>query len=243
MKVLFCGTGSAINTDSIGSSVLLNGTILIDAPGGINAQLFRSGVDVDGLKSILITHAHGDHIFGLPFVLLEYMIRPRSEPLTIVGPDNLNEKIRELTRLAFPEADPERLLSPAKSEYIIIHDGEVVTLAGTRIRVFRVPHGPVETYGFHITESGGKSLLYVPDVERGDKIKALVEEADIAMLDSTTPVDAIPAHMSLRDVADMASTYPEKKFFAIHRGRYQIDASQLPDNLIIPNTGDSFDWD
>jgi ribonuclease BN (tRNA processing enzyme) len=238
MKFQFLGTGSAINTDSLGSSALVNDSILIDAPGGIAQQLFRIDYDLGTLTAIFITHAHGDHIFGLPFLLMEYMLIPRESDLNVYGPVELEGKINQLTRIAFPEAEPERLLGPSRVRYHVTGDGFTVKIGDISISAHRVPHGPVETYGFRLETRSGSRLFYAPDAEFSPTIQTHVETSQVAVLDATAPDVIVPGHMSLLQLRDLAREHTEVKIFATHRGRYDTNAIELPANLAIAQVGD-----
>jgi ribonuclease Z len=48
---------------------------------------------------ILITHAHADHVFGLPGMLKTFGMRDRSLPLTLVGPPGFKKDFTPLSRL------------------------------------------------------------------------------------------------------------------------------------------------
>jgi ribonuclease BN (tRNA processing enzyme) len=89
--VTFIGTG-----DAFGSGGRLQTCILVDAPGARFAVDFgttslvglrRQAVNPNTLDALLLTHLHGDHCGGVPFLLLDAMLGAKREaPLTILGP-------------------------------------------------------------------------------------------------------------------------------------------------------------
>lgn len=62
---------------------------LIDCGEGTQERLRPAGVRAFQIDIILISHLHGDHIFGLPGLLSSYTHLGRTEPLTIFGPAGL----------------------------------------------------------------------------------------------------------------------------------------------------------
>ena len=64
----------------------------------------RHGIEPGSTStSILISHLHGDHFGGLPFLMLEYMWEsPRKRMLTIAGPRHLEQRTRALFRTMYP---------------------------------------------------------------------------------------------------------------------------------------------
>src|SRR5690606_19078853 len=54
------------------------------------------GVKTNRISTILISHLHGDHIYGLPGLLTSYNLFNRIDPLRIIGPEGIREYV-ELT--------------------------------------------------------------------------------------------------------------------------------------------------
>lgn len=236
MRATFLGTGSAINSDSIGSSLMIGDRVLIDAPGGIPTAMRQFSFDPHTLEVILITHLHGDHTFGLPFVLLEFMLKPRSASLPVYGPSGLSELVTVLTQTAFPEAEATDLLKHADPAYNTVSDGFRFNAQDMAIAASRVPHGGIETYAYTIT-ANSRSLLYAPDMEFGDHLNSLLEHVDIAVLDATTLSDPIPSHMTFEQILSLASIHPTVLFYTTHRGRFTTRDIELPANVLVPAPG------
>jgi ribonuclease Z len=60
--------------------------VLIDCGEGTQMQLRAAGLNLGRTSTILITHLHGDHYFGLPGLLTSLALYDRQAPLTIVSP-------------------------------------------------------------------------------------------------------------------------------------------------------------
>ena len=103
MEILFFGTSSGAPTKERNVS----GISLIESQGGAwylidcgertQHQAMRSRMSLTSLKSVFITHLHGDHCYGLPGLLASAGLSGRTEPLQLVGPDGLREWL-ELTK-------------------------------------------------------------------------------------------------------------------------------------------------
>src|SRR3972149_598343 len=63
-----------------------HGSILIDCAGSPIGRLERAGVSLSSLRSIIITHIHPDHAYGLPILLMSLWLLGRREPLRIYAP-------------------------------------------------------------------------------------------------------------------------------------------------------------
>jgi ribonuclease BN (tRNA processing enzyme) len=63
----------------------------------------RFGVDPNTIQSVLISHLHGDHFSGLPFLMLDaQFVSRRTTPLTIAGPPTLSARLQALRETMFP---------------------------------------------------------------------------------------------------------------------------------------------
>lgn len=60
--------------------------MLIDCGEGTQFRLAQFKIKSSKIRTILISHLHGDHVFGLPGLLSSFQLSGRSKPLTIVGP-------------------------------------------------------------------------------------------------------------------------------------------------------------
>ena len=71
-EVRMLGTGNAFLPHlRYHSFLVFDGKHIIDAPPTALLSLRRAGISPADIETIFITHLHGDHVFGLPFLLLE----------------------------------------------------------------------------------------------------------------------------------------------------------------------------
>ena len=70
--------------------------ILIDCGEGTQVAMGESSCSFSSLGTILITHLHGDHVFGLPGLLTSMSNLDRTEPLVIVGPVGTTKMIQSV---------------------------------------------------------------------------------------------------------------------------------------------------
>ena len=129
-------------------------SLLIDCGEGTQVAIKEKGWSFKPIDVICFTHYHGDHISGLPGLLLTMGNADRTEPLTLIGPKGL-ERVVNALRIIAPELPFEiKFLEITQSE-------ETFEMNGYRLKAFRVNHN-VLCYGYTIEiDRAGKF-----DVER-----------------------------------------------------------------------------
>lgn len=138
--------------------VRYNGSsLLIDCGEGTQIALRQKGWSFKPIDVICFTHYHGDHISGLPGLLLTMGNAERTEPLTLVGPKGL-ERVVGALRVIAPEL-------PFKLRFIELTEPEqVLEMNGYRLKAFRVNHNVI-CYGYSLEiDRAGKF-----DVERAQE--------------------------------------------------------------------------
>lgn len=102
LDLVMLGTAASVPTARRGlaSMLLRRGghRILFDCGEGTQRQLMRS-VGLGDIDLVLITHAHADHVLGLPGMLKTFGLREREAPLTVVGPPGFNRSFQPLNEL------------------------------------------------------------------------------------------------------------------------------------------------
>lgn len=117
-------------------------SILIDCGEGTQIAIKEKGWSFKPIDVICFTHFHGDHISGLPGLLLSMGNAERREPLTLIGPKGL-ERVVNALRVIAPEL-------PLELKFIEFQSPqEVIDMEGYRIRAFKVNHNVV-CYGYTI---------------------------------------------------------------------------------------------
>ena len=123
--------------------IRFNGSqLLIDCGEGTQITMKEKGWSFKPIDVICFTHYHGDHISGLPGLLLTMGNADRTEPLTLIGPKGLERVVNSL-RVIAPEL-------PFELKFIEITEPEQsFELNGYRLTAFRVRHNVI-CYGYTI---------------------------------------------------------------------------------------------
>ncbi len=103
MKAIFLGTSSGVPTPyRFLSCVCLyrDGRCwLFDCGEGAQIRARQARIRFSQVEAIFITHMHGDHITGLPGVLMSMEMEDRQAELTIVGPEGIRDYVMQSARM------------------------------------------------------------------------------------------------------------------------------------------------
>ena len=87
---------------------------------------------------MFVSHLHGDHFGGLPFLILDGQFSRRTSPLTVAGPPGISQRLTDTMECLFPGSSrtPRRFDIRA----IEIEPGATTTVAGVGVTAWEVNH-------------------------------------------------------------------------------------------------------
>lgn len=124
-------------------------SLLIDCGEGTQISIREKGWSFHSIDTICFTHFHGDHISGLPGLLLSMGNADRTEPVTLIGPKGLERVVNSL-RVIAPEL-------PFELKFVELSSAEEeLEINGYHIKAFQVKHN-ITCYGYSIyIKRGGR---------------------------------------------------------------------------------------
>src|SRR5262245_3120373 len=112
MQVRFVGCGDAFGSGGRYNTCFhvtgAQTNFLIDCGASSLPALKRLGIARDGIDLILITHFHGDHFAGLPFLLLDAQFSRRTRPLVVAGPQGIEARLKAVMEALFERSSGTR---------------------------------------------------------------------------------------------------------------------------------------
>ena len=189
------GSGGRFNTCFHVTGGRLN--FLIDCGASSLPALKRLGIAREAIDLVLITHFHGDHFGGLPFLLLDAQFTRRSRPLVIAGPQGIETKLPALMEALFEHS------SKTKQRFdlsvVALEPGQSRTFGEVKVTPYPVVHGesggPFLAYRI---EAEGRVVAYSADTEWTDMLIPAARGADLFIAEAYYYDKIVKNHLSLK---------------------------------------------
>src|SRR6266498_5469680 len=106
VQVRFVGSGDAFGSGGRWQTCIRIASggqvMLIDCGATSLVALKAQGLDPGSIDAVAVTHLHGDHFGGLPFLILDGQFRRRTRDLTVVGPPGTQDRLRQAMETLYP---------------------------------------------------------------------------------------------------------------------------------------------
>ena len=223
VTVTLLGTGDAFASFGRSQSGYLidapGGRILMEAGPGLLPALKSNGIAPDSFDLLLISHLHGDHFGGLPFLILDYMWEtPRKKMLTIAGPPKLEERTWLLMRTMFPHFELDKI--KRKLKFVVLEPGSSTRLGKFKVRAIRSPHTKPDISLSLRIDGGGKSIVFSGDSGWNDGLVELSAGADLFLCECTYYESTqLKFHLNYPLLAANRDKFKVRRMVLTHLGR------------------------
>ena len=201
MQLQFVGCGDALGSGGrFNTCFHVTGdrvNFLIDCGASSLPALKRLGIAREAVDLVLITHFHGDHFGGLPFLLLDAQFTRRARPLVIAGPQGIEAKLADLMEALFEHS------SKTKPRFdlsvVALEPEQSRTFGEVRVTPYPVVHGesggPFLAYRI---EAEGRVITYTADTEWTDTLVPAARGADLFIAEAYYYDKIVKNHLSLK---------------------------------------------
>ncbi len=233
VRVRFVGSG-----DSFGSGGRFQTCILVDGPQSRVAidfgtssliALAQQDIEHNSIDAIVLTHLHGDHCGGVPFLLMDAMLAAkRARPLVVAGPRDLERRMGDIREALFPGSQVMRPKFPLT--WIEMEPGRPHQLLDAIVTPQPARH-TAETNPTAIRlEIGGKVVSYTGDTEWTDDIARVAAGADLFIAESYYYDKPIKWHLNYPVIAARRARLGAKRVILTHMSRDMLaHADKVPD--------------
>jgi ribonuclease BN (tRNA processing enzyme) len=242
MQLRFVGCGDALGSGGryntcfhvTGESV----NFLIDCGASSLPALKRLGINRDDIDLILITHFHGDHFAGLPFLLLDAQFTRRTRPLVIAGPQGIEMRLAQVMEALFENS------SKTKQRFdlsvIALKPGETRRFGAVDVTPFAVVHG--ESGGPFLAYrvgAEGRIIAYSADTEWTETLIPAAHDADLFIAEAYYYDRIVKNHLSLKTLEAHLPEIKPKRLVLTHMsddmlGRLDtLDYTAASDGMVV----------
>lgn len=250
MKITIVGSGDAFATGGRAHTCFRIETetdagavaILVDFGAASIVSWKKLGLRFDAVESVVVSHLHGDHFGGLPFLLLDcQFVERRAKPLALIGPPGFGQSLDAALETLFPGAKELRWSFPWSVEEQLT--GRVARVSGFAVETYEVLHaaGGLST-GVRISD--GKSVFaYSGDTGWTNTLFDLSDKADLFVCECYSGADPTPHHMDWPTLRSNLPGFSAKRMVLTHLGESALArrAEMEQAGLTIAYDGQVFD--
>lgn len=220
MRLRFLGTGDAFGSGGRMQTCMLidadEGRYLLDCGATSLTALKAAAVDPNTIDAVLVTHLHGDHFGGLPFLLLDGRFSKRTRPLVIAGPPGIADRVVKTMDLLFPGsfAAPRRF----EVEFRELAEREPAAVGALQVQPFEVIHGSgAPPYAYRIVVDG-RTIAYSGDTEWTDTLVDVAAGADLFVCEAYSADRAVRNHLDYATLAARRASLRCARLIVTHMG-------------------------
>ena len=227
LTVTFAGSGDAFGSGGrYQACIHLRGParrepVLLDCGATSLSALKRLGLDPGEIAAVFVSHLHGDHFGGLPFLILDGQFSRRAAPLTVVGPPGLARRLADAMECLFPGSStaPRRFAV----DTIELSPGSSGTVAGMTVRAWAADHPSGAPALLLRLEAAGRSIAYTGDTAWTDELVDIAADADLLIAEAYVRDKNIPYHLRHADLAAHRDRLTARRVILTHLSADVLD--------------------
>ena len=198
LTVRFLGSGDALGSGGRFQTCISvqceAAHVLLDCGASSLIAMKRLGVDPGAVDAVVVTHLHGDHFGGIPFLVLDGQFSRRVRPLLVAGPPGVRQRVVQAMEALFPgSSGTERRFALG---FVELAERTATDVAGLQVTGYPVVHASgAPAYAVRLTAMG-KVVAYSGDTAWTDALIEVAQGADLFICEAYYFEKAIPYHLS-----------------------------------------------
>lgn len=211
VQVRFVGSGDAFGSGGRYQTCISvtseDQVVLVDCGATSLVALRSQGIDPQSVDVVALTHLHGDHFGGLPFLILDGQFSRRSRPLRVYGPPGTQARLTATMEALFPGSSgvSRRFAVPV----VELEPGGSADLGALRLRCWQVIHASGAPSLALRVEDGASSFAYSGDTEWTPALVQAADGASLFAVEAYTFAKPVRYHLDYRTLeaqrADIAA--------------------------------------
>jgi ribonuclease BN (tRNA processing enzyme) len=219
MQLTVVGSGDAFGSGGRSNTCFWLDTakaaLIVDFGASALPALKARKLDVNRIDGIVLSHLHGDHFGGLPFLLLDAQFLARREkPLAIAGPPGTRARLDAAMEVFFPKSTGSKWRFSWKVQEIAL-DVETDVL-GHSVRTTEVIHQSGAPSTALRLSDGEKTFAYSGDTEWTDALLPIAAKADLFICECYAYAGKMAGHLSWEILQPKIPALNAKRLMVTH---------------------------
>ena len=227
LTVTFAGCGDAFGSGGRFQACIHlrgrggSGPVLLDCGATSLSALKRLGLDPGEIAAVFVSHLHGDHFGGLPFLILDGQFSRRTEPLIVAGPPGIARRLADTMECMFPGSS-----TTARRfgiDTVELNPGSASTVSGVTVSAWEGDHPSGAPALLLRLELAGKTLAYTGDTAWTSTLVDAAADADLLIAEAYYRDKNIPYHLRLADLDAYRDRLTAKRIIVTHMSADVLD--------------------
>jgi ribonuclease BN (tRNA processing enzyme) len=241
LRLRFLGSGDAFGSGGRLQTCLClegpDGRVLLDCGATALVAMKRVGIDPGSVGWILLTHLHGDHFGGVPFIVLDGQFGHRKTPLVVAGPPGTRDRVTAAMEVLFPGSS--RGARRFATDLVEVAAGASTAIGPLTVTAFPVEHASgAPSFALRV-DWAGKVVAYSGDTEWCEALVDAGRGADLFVCEAYTFERRIRYHLDHATLARNLDRIRARRVILTHLGpemlahRHEAFAECADDGLTV----------
>ncbi|MGV1014027.1 MAG: MBL fold metallo-hydrolase [Methyloceanibacter sp.] len=196
-------------------------TFLIDCGTTTLIGMHRLGLEPSDIDTVFVSHLHGDHFGGLPWLLIDAQyVSKRTRPLIVAGPKGIEARFRTAAEALYPGIT--KGADCFKLTFVEYEEQTPLTVNGVTVTPYEVKHpsgAPPYALRFQLE---GKVLAFSGDTGWVDVLYNVARDADLFITECFQYDVKLPIHLDYLTIDANYAKFGAKRVLLTHMGEAML---------------------